>query len=104
MFQICTLNETKSELKKRQEIGRGLRLPVDESGERCVDASINKLTVVANESYEQFARELQSEIEEECGVQFEGRIANKRDRKKAKLKKGSSNSHQASLPGMCTST
>jgi type III restriction enzyme len=88
VFQICTLNETKSELKKRQEIGRGLRLPVDESGERCVDASINKLTVVANESYEQFARELQSEIEEECGVQFEGRIANKRDRKKAKLKKG----------------
>lgn len=87
VFQICTLNETKSELKKRQEIGRGLRLPVDESGERCVDTSINKLTVVANESYEQFARELQSEIENECGVQFEGRIANKRERKKAKLKK-----------------
>lgn len=88
VFQICTLNETKSELKKRQEIGRGLRLPVDESGERCGDASLNKLTVVANESYEDFARELQSEIEDECGVEFKGRIANKRDRKKAKLKKG----------------
>jgi type III restriction enzyme len=44
--------------------------------------------VVANESYEQFARDLQTEIEDECGVKFEGRIANKRERKKAKLKKG----------------
>jgi type III restriction enzyme len=88
VFQICTLNETMSEVKKRQEIGRGLRLPVDESGERCGDTSVNKLTVVANESYEQFARELQTEIEDECGVQFERRIANKRERKKAKLKKG----------------
>jgi type III restriction enzyme len=88
VFQICTLNETKSEVKKRQEIGRGLRLPVDESGARCGDMSINKLTVVANESYEQFARDLQTEIEDECGVKFEGRIANKRERKKAQLKKG----------------
>ena len=79
VFQICTLNETKSELKKRQEIGRGLRLPVDESGERCGDSSVNKLTVIANESYEQFARELQTEIEDECGVKFGGRIANKRE-------------------------
>lgn len=88
VFQICTLNDTKSEVKKRQEIGRGLRLPVDESGERCGDTTVNKLTVIANESYEQFARDLQSEIEKECGVQFEGRIANKRERKKATLKKG----------------
>jgi len=44
VFQICTLNETKSEIKKRQEIGRGLRLPVLESGERCFDTSINRLT------------------------------------------------------------
>ena len=88
VFQICTLNETKSELKKRQEIGRGLRLPVDESGERCTDPSINRLTVVANESYEDFARALQNEIEEECGVAFEGRVANKRERKAARLKKG----------------
>ncbi len=88
VFQICTLNETKSEMKKRQEIGRGLRLPVDETGERCTDTTVNTLTVVANESYERFARELQKEIEDECGVRFEGRIANKRDRKKARLKKG----------------
>ena len=55
VFQICTLNETQSEMKKRQEIGRGLRLPVLESGERCFDASINRLTVIANESYDDFA-------------------------------------------------
>ena len=85
VFQICTLNETKSEIKKRQEIGRGLRLPVLETGQRCFDSSINKLTVVANEMYDDFARKLQTEIEEECGVEFKGRIANKRDRRKAQL-------------------
>lgn len=88
IFQICTLNETKSEIKKRQEIGRGLRLPVDESGDRCHDASISKLTVIANESYEAFARQLQTEIEADCGVRFEGRVVNKRDRRRARLKKG----------------
>ncbi|OJW56236.1 MAG: DEAD/DEAH box helicase [Thiobacillus sp. 65-1059] len=88
VFQICTLNETSSEIKKRQEIGRGLRLPVMENGERCFDPSINRLTVIANESYDEFARKLQTEIEEECGVKFEGRISNKRDRRTAKLVEG----------------
>jgi type III restriction enzyme len=88
VFQICTLNETKSEIKKRQEIGRGMRLPVLETGERCLDANINRLTVIANESYEEFARQLQSEIEEECGVKFDGRISNKKERRTAKLKPG----------------
>ena len=88
VFQICTLNETKSEIKKRQEIGRGLRLPVLETGSRCFDPNINRLTVVANEMYDDFARKLQAEIEEECGVQFEGRIANKRERRAAKLVAG----------------
>jgi len=88
VFQICTLNETKSEMKKRQEIGRGLRLPVREDGTRSFDPSINKLTVVANEMYDDFARKLQTEIEEECGVEFEGRIANKRERRKATLVSG----------------
>ncbi|ABO49060.1 type III restriction enzyme, res subunit [Desulforamulus reducens MI-1] len=88
VFQICTLNETKSEMKKRQEIGRGLRLPVDQTGHRVFDTTMNRLTVVANESYEDFARSLQTEIEEECGVQFEGRIDNKRQRRTANLKKG----------------
>jgi type III restriction enzyme len=88
VFQICTLNETKSEIKKRQEIGRGLRLPVREDGTRSFDSSINKLTVVANEMYDDFARKLQTEMEEECGVEFEGRIANKRERRKATLVPG----------------
>lgn len=73
VFQICTLNETRSALKKRQEIGRGLRLPVDQNGVRVFDESVNKLYVMANESYEDFARALQTEYEEDCGVTF-GRV------------------------------
>lgn len=89
VFQICTLNETKSEMKKRQEIGRGLRLPVDQTGRRVFDSNINKLTVIANESYEDFAKSLQTEIEEETGVKFDrSRIVNHRERRKANLKKG----------------
>jgi type III restriction enzyme len=88
VFQICTLNETKSELKKRQEIGRGLRLAVDQAGNRVQDRGINILTVVANESYEDFARQLQKEIKEECGVEFTGRIKRKEDRVKVTLRKG----------------
>ena len=70
VFQICTLNETRSAVKKRQEIGRGLRLPVNRDGQRVFDDSVNKLLVMANESYEDFARALQTEYEEECGVTF----------------------------------
>ncbi len=70
VFQICTLNETRSVLKKRQEIGRGLRLPVNQNGERVFDDNINKLLVVANDSYEDFARQLQTEYEQDCGVTF----------------------------------
>jgi type III restriction enzyme len=70
VFQICTLNETKSAMKKRQEIGRGLRLPVAQDGKRVFDEAINKLYVMANESYEDFARALQIEYEEDCGVTF----------------------------------
>ena len=88
VFQICTLNEVKSEIRKRQEIGRGLRLPVLETGQRCFDPAINRLTVIANESYEEFARQLQTEIEEECGVSFGGRIANKKKQRTAKLRPG----------------
>jgi len=70
VFQICTLNETRSAMKKRQEIGRGLRLPVDQNGRRVFDDSVNKLFVMANESYEDFAQKLQTEYEEDCGVTF----------------------------------
>ena len=88
VFQICTLNETRSELKKRQEIGRGMRLAVDQTGLRIQDAVINRLTVIANESYDDFARQLQNEIEEDCGVSFKGRIKDKRKRIKVKYRKG----------------
>ena len=70
VFQICTLNETKSELKKRQEIGRGLRLCVNQDGERQYGFDVNTLTVIANESYEQFAASLQREYEEDTGIRF----------------------------------
>jgi type III restriction enzyme len=70
VFQICTLNETQSEIKKRQEIGRGLRLCVNQDGERLRGFEINTLTVMANESYEKFAKTLQSEIEKEEGIKF----------------------------------
>ncbi len=70
VFQICTLNETKSEVKKRQEIGRGLRLCVNQDGERLQGFSINTLTVMANESYEEFAEALQKEYETDTGIRF----------------------------------
>ena len=70
VFQICTLNETQSVEKKRQEIGRGLRLPVNRDGERVHDETVNRLTVIANESYDEFARTLQTEFEEDFGIQF----------------------------------
>ncbi len=70
VFQICTLNETESTLKKRQEIGRGLRIAVNQDGERVFDQNVNILTVMANESYADFAKKLQTEIEEEEGIRF----------------------------------
>ncbi len=70
VFQICTLNETTSEMKKRQEIGRGLRIAVNQQGERVRDFDINILTVMANESYEDFVTKLQKETEEEAGIKF----------------------------------
>ncbi len=70
VFQICTLNETRGAERKRQEIGRGLRLPVNQDGERIRDPHINRLTVIANEAYEQFARALQTEYEEDTGQRF----------------------------------
>ena len=70
VFQICTLNETSSVMKKRQEVGRGLRIAVNQDGERVHGFDVNTLTVMANESYEEFARLLQKEIEEEGGIKF----------------------------------
>ncbi len=63
VFFITTLNDTKSQMKKRQIIGRGVRLAVDSSGKRVEDKEINRLTVIANESFDEFARNLQLEYE-----------------------------------------
>lgn len=70
VFQICTLIEQKSTLTCRQKIGRGLRLCVNQNGERIDDKNINILHVVANESFSEFADKLQREIEQETGVKF----------------------------------
>ncbi|WP_404471064.1 DEAD/DEAH box helicase family protein [Vreelandella venusta] len=86
VFQICTLNETQSQTKKRQEIGRGLRLPVNQLGERIHDKSINVLTVIPNESYEVFARTLQQEIEDETDVSFKDRVKNARAKARVQRK------------------
>ena len=64
VFQICTLVETRDTLTKRQKTVRGLRLPVNQEGERCLDPDINVLTVICNESYKDFASGLQKEFEE----------------------------------------
>ena len=64
VFQICTLNQTVSEVKKRQEIGRGLRLCVNQEGERLFGDEVNIPTVVANESYQSYAANLQQEYVE----------------------------------------
>ena len=69
VFQICTLVETKDTMTKRQKVGRGLRLCVDQSGERCYDEDANVLTVIANESYDAFASGLQTEFEKD-GLRF----------------------------------
>lgn len=65
VFQICTLNTSNNEIRKRQEMGRGLRLPLImdglAAGSRCKDPKVNVLTVIANQNYQQFAAELQLE-------------------------------------------
>jgi len=71
VFQICTLKEgTKSEIRRRQEIGRGLRICVNQEGQRVYGFDTNTLTIMANETYEDFAKGLQKEIEKEEGIKF----------------------------------
>lgn len=95
VFQICTLNETYSDIKKRQEIGRGLRLCVNQQGHRVYeeprkiirningidvveykDNDINVLTVFANESYESYVSSLQKELEDDTGIKRQLKIIN----------------------------
>ncbi|HIS82087.1 TPA: DEAD/DEAH box helicase family protein [Candidatus Scatenecus faecavium] len=70
VFQVCTLIEQKSTFTCRQKVGRGLRLCVNQDGERIEDRNINILHVMANESFSEFAEKLQKEIEDETGMKF----------------------------------
>jgi type III restriction enzyme len=85
--QICTLNQTVSEVKKRQEVGRGMRLVVNQQGQRVTEDKSNVLTVVANESYELFVSTLQAEMEEAFGKEGAApRPVNARQKRVAKRK------------------
>lgn len=70
VFQICTLRDIQTERERRQTIGRGLRLCVNQDGQRLHGFDVNTLTVIATESYEQFAENLQKEIEADTGIRF----------------------------------
>jgi len=70
VFQICTLVNTKSDMTRRQKIGRGLRLCVNNNGERVYGFEVNRLTIIANESYKDFAENLQKEYGKALGIKF----------------------------------
>ena len=70
VFQICAFRDIRTERERRQTIGRGLRLCVNQNGERVRGFDVNTLTVIAMESYEEFAENLQHEIEEDSGIRF----------------------------------
>lgn len=70
VFQICSLRDMGTELERRQTIGRGLRLCVNQEGLRLHGKDINTLTIVATEDYEKFAENLQKEIENDTGIRF----------------------------------
>ena len=70
IFQICSLRDIRTERERRQTIGRGLRLCVNQDGQRRHGFEVNTLTVIATESYEEFAENLQQEIEDDTGVRF----------------------------------
>ena len=70
VFQICALRDMGSERERRQTLGRGLRLCVNQNGERLRGSDVNTLTVIAEENYEKFAENLQKEIEQDTGIHF----------------------------------
>ena len=86
IFQICNLREMHGERQRRQTIGRGLRLCVNQDGQRLRGFDVNILTVIASETYEDFAQKLQKEIEDETGVKFaKSNIKNSNQRHKIEL-------------------
>ncbi|WP_455475853.1 restriction endonuclease [Bartonella sp. B17] len=70
VFQVCTLLDQSSALSARQRIGRGLRLCVNQNGERISDKELNLLHIIATENFIEFADKLQKEIEQETGIKF----------------------------------
>lgn len=71
VFTLCTLRRSNSDIAKKQEIGRGLRLPVDIKGNRITNEKLNVLTVIANDHYDHFADTLQKDFNEEMGFNRE---------------------------------
>lgn len=88
VFNICTLNETTSSMKKRQEIGRGMRLCVNQDGDRIFDRRINLLSVVANISYADYVASLQTEFQEDGIYKVPQLPHNAKQRSKIALKPG----------------
>jgi len=94
VFNICTLNQSISNIKKRQEIGRGLRLPVNQDGIQLTDKQY-ELTVIANENYEDYVKSLQNEYVEDYGYDGSSpQINNARKRVKIRLNKTRQNSKE----------
>jgi len=91
VFNICTLNETTSSMKKRQEIGRGMRLCVNQDGDRIFDRRINLLSVVANISYADYVASLQAEFQEDGIYKTPQLPYNAKQRSKIALKPGFQN-------------
>lgn len=88
VFNICTLNATVSTMKKRQEIGRGMRLCVNQDGERVFDRNINLLSVIANEHYSDYVSRLQTEFVEDGIYKAPPSPSNARRKMVVKLRKG----------------
>lgn len=88
VFNICVLRELNTEISRRQTIGRGIRLPVNQDGERILDQNINRLTVVASESYTDYCQKLQQEYVDDGYTEIPPRPPNARNRKTVTLRKG----------------
>lgn len=89
IFVICSLQDGKSLVRKRQQVGRGMRLPVMSDGARCHVEEVNYLTVIANQSFESFAATLQEEIQGDTGIEFKnGGAVDEKKRIRLDLKPG----------------